>query len=380
MADDIRLYNIRAQDLMSASVEQRRRVAPSNHRSMRTVVAAWPKIDLHRHLEGSLRLSTLAEIAQEHGVDLPSWDLEELRPYVQVVDDSPDFHAFLSKFRLLRRFYSTREAVMRVAYEAIADAAADNVKYLELRFNPVALAKVQGFSFEEVAEWVILATDNAQQDFDIQVRLIAQIGRDESPAVARQIAEVAAAYQDQGFVGIDLAGDEVNFSAARFADAFRWAKAQGLNVTIHAAEAGPASNIREAIDLLGADRIGHGVRAMEDLSVMDLLIQRRVTLEMCPTSNLQTGVISRLGQHPLWAYQQVGIPVTINTDDPSISNTTLTDEYLVALRGIGMPLRAIQRMILAAAEAAFLPEIERRRLVEWFRQALPPLGAGTLLK
>jgi adenosine deaminase len=364
---------------MNTPTSQSPTVASENRPSMRAVLAAWPKIDLHRHLEGSLRLSTLAEIAREHGVDLPRWDLEQLRPYVQVVDDSPDFQSFLSKFRLLRRFYSTREAVMRIAYEAVVDAAVDNIKYLELRFNPVALAKVQGFSYEEVAEWVISAVNSAQHDHDIQVRLIAQIGRDESVAVAGQVAEVAAAFQDQGFVGIDLAGDEVNYPATRFAEVFQRVRAQGLHVTIHAAEAGPASNIRDAIEVLGAERIGHGVRAMEDLSVMDLLIKHNVTLEMCPTSNLQTGVISRLGQHPLWAYQQVGIRVTINTDDPSISNTTLTDEYLVALRGIGIPLRAIRQMILTAAEAAFLPKLERQRLVEWFRQAIPPLGTGLFL-
>jgi len=365
---------------MITSGDQTPTANSTNQRNIRDVLAAWPKIDLHRHLEGSLRLSTLAEIAQEHGVDLPSWDLEKLRPYVQVVNDTPDFQRFISKFRLLRRFYSTREAVMRVAYEAIADAAADNIKYLELRFNPVALAKVQGFSYEEVAEWVISAANSAQKDYDIQARLIAQVGRDESINVARQVAEVAAAFQDQGFVGIDLAGDEISYSAARFADVFQWAKAQGLNVTVHAAEAGRATNVREAILLLGADRVGHGVRVMEDLSVMDLVIKHGITLEMCPTSNLQTGAISSLSQHPLWAYQQVGIRVTINTDDPSISSTTLTDEYMVALRGIGIPLRALRQMILTAAQAAFLPEPERQRLVDWFHHALPPLGAGTLLK
>lgn len=354
---------------------------PNNLRTARTVLASWPKIDLHRHLEGSLRLSTLAEIAREHGVDLPSWDLEALRPYVQIIDDDTrDFQSFLSKFKLLRRFYSTREAVMRVAYEAVADAAADNVKYLELRFNPVALAKVQGFSYDEVAEWVISAVDDAQNDHDIQVRLIAQIGRDESLGVAWQVAEVAAAFQDQGFVGIDLAGDEINYSAVPFSEIFKWAKAQGLHVTIHAAEAGDVSNIREAIEELGAERIGHGVRAREDLSVIDLLIRHNVTLEMCPTSNFQTGVISRLSQHPLWAYQKVGIRVTINTDDPSISSTTLTDEYLVASGVIGIPLRAIRQMVLTAAEAAFLPRAERQRLVEWFQQALPPLSTGIFTK
>jgi len=353
----------------------------NNQRTVRAVLAGWPKIDLHRHLEGSLRLSTLAEIAREHGVDLPSWDLEVLRPYVQIIDDDTrDFQSFLSKFKLLRRFYSTREAVMRVAYEAVADAAADNVKYLELRFNPVALAKVQGFSYDEVAEWVISSVDDAQNDHDIQVRLIAQIGRDESLGVAWQVAEVAAAFQDQGFVGIDLAGDEINYSAVPFSGIFKWAKAQGLHVTIHAAEAGDANNIREAIEELGAERIGHGVRAREDLSVIDLLIRHNVTLEMCPTSNFQTGVISGLSQHPLWAYQQVGIRVTINTDDPSISSTTLTDEYLVASGVIGIPLRAIRQMVLTAAEAAFLPNAERQRLVEWFQQALPPLSTGIFTK
>jgi adenosine deaminase len=365
---------------MSTLTDQTPTANSTNQRGIRDVVAAWPKIDLHRHLEGSLRLSTLAEIAKEHGVDLPRWNLEAIRPYVQVVDEDPDFQGFLSKFKLLRRFYSTREAVMRIAYEAVADAATDNIKYLELRFNPVALAKVQGFGYEEVAEWVVSATNDAQQDYDIQTRLIAQIGRDERIDVAQQVAEVAAAFQDQGLVGIDLAGDEIGFSAARFAGVFQWAKAQGLYVTVHAAEAGHASNIREAVELLGADRIGHGVRAMEDLSVMDLIIRHNITLEMCPTSNLQTGVISSLGQHPLWAYQQVGIRVTINTDDPSISSTTLTDEYMVALRGIGIPLRGIRHMVLTAAQAAFLPDPERQRLVDWFHQALPPLSAGTLVK
>jgi adenosine deaminase len=344
--------------------------------SLRDVLAGWPKIDLHRHLEGSLRLSTLAEIAREHGVDLPSWDIEKLRPYVQVVDDPPGFHSFLSKFRLLRRFYSTYEAVMRVAYEAVADAASDNIKYLELRFNPVALSKVQGFDIADVAEWVIAGTELAQHDYDIQVRLIAQIGRDESLEVAWQVAQLAAAFQARNFVAIDLAGDEINYPAERFAPVFQWAKGQGLHITIHAAEAGQASNVREAIQLLGADRIGHGVRAMEDPAVVDALIKTQVPLEMCPTSNLHTGVISNLARHPLPTYQQLGIRVTINTDDPSISNTTLTDEYLVAVRGIGIPPHAIQHMILTAAQVAFLPAGERETLVERFRQALALASTG----
>ncbi len=337
-------------------------------RNLRGIIFNMPKIDLHRHLEGSLRLSTLSEIAHQHGVDLPSWSPEELRPFVQVVDDTPDFHGFLAKFKLLRRFYSSREAVMRVAYEAVADAAEDNIRYLELRFNPVALALNQGFSFEEVADWVIQATQQAQVDYPIQVRLIVQIGRHE-PQYAHHLAEIAAANRARGMVGIDLAGDEVNYPSSKFTEVFHWAKKQGLHITVHAAEAGPASHIREAIEKLGAERIGHGVRAREDLAIMDLLKKHQITLEMCPTSNLQTGIIPRLHNHPLFAFYQIGIPVTINTDDPSICNTTLTDEFEVAINGANVPFRVLPQMVLNAAQAAFLPKPEKARLIEWFEKA-----------
>lgn len=336
-------------------------------RDLRTVLFNLPKIDLHRHLEGSLRLSTLAEIAQEHAVDLPTWSLEELRPLVQVVDGDPyDFQGFLNKFKLLRRFYSSREAVLRVASEAIADAAADNVRYLELRFNPVALGHNQGFSFEDVTDWVIEATNEAQRKHGIQVRLIVQIGRHE-PQYAHKLAEIAVSRQQQGIVALDLAGDEITYSAAKFSKVFQWAKSQGLHITVHAAEAGPPTNIVEAIRDLGAERIGHGVQARRNDKIIELLRSERVTLEMCPTSNLQTGLIPRFSQHPLFAFHQLGIPVTINTDDPSISNTTLTDEFLVANRGIGVPFRELRQMTLNAAEAAFLPDPDKKVLCDWFK-------------
>jgi adenosine deaminase len=331
---------------------------------------ALPKIDLHRHLEGSLRLETLAEIAHQHGIDLPRWDIEELRPYVQIVDDQPDFHSFLAKFALLRRFYSSREAVERVAYEAVADAAADNVKYLELRFNPVALAHAQGFSYSEVADWTCSAVKRAENEHEIKARLIVQIGREESVETAWQLAEVAIAHKDQGVVGLDLAGDELHCPASPFAQVFQDARAAGLHVTIHAGEAGSAWNVREAVELMGADRIGHGVKSAADLGVIDLLKSRGTALEMCPTSNIQTGVVKILGHHPLRPFHQIGLKVTINTDDPSISNTTLTTEYLIAITGIEMRLQDIRQTIQNSAEASFLPPEERAELVEWFRQAL----------
>jgi adenosine deaminase len=340
-------------------------------KSLRDTLQNLPKVDLHRHLEGSLRLSTLAEIAREHGVDLPSYDIEALRPYVQVtIDEQPDFHAFLEKFSFLARFYPKPECIDRIAYEAVADAAQDNIEYLELRFNPVTLALSQGFCLEEVVERVISAVKKAEQDFDIMVRLLTTIRRDYDQDTASRVVDMAIHYADQSIVGLDLAGDEVHYSAQPFAELFNKAKEAGLGITVHAGEATGAESVRIAIELLGADRIGHGVRASEDLAVMDLVRERGITLEVCPTSNIQTAAVKAITKHPLRAFFQIGLPVTINTDDPSVSNTTLTDEYMVAVRDIGVTVPEIKQMILTGVRAAFLPQSEKERLEAFFTEAL----------
>lgn len=338
--------------------------------SLRVQLHALPKVDLHRHLEGSLRLRTLAEIAQEHGIDLPSYDIEYLRRFATVASDMQDFHLFLEKFTFLRRFYPTQAAVERVAYEAVADAAADNVKYLELRFNPVAQAREQGFSLDQVTTWVCGAVARAQRDCGVRTNLILQIGRDESTDTASQIADIALAHRDDGVVGVDLAGDEVRYPARPFAEVFQRVRREGLGVTVHAGEAGGAENVREAIELLGTQRIGHGVRAVENSDILQLIRRRGVTLEVCPTSNLQTGVVLNFWQHPLPDLLALNARVTVNTDDPSVSDTTLTDEYMTAMLAMGVKLEQIKRMIITAVEGSFQPPEERKRLATWFRKEL----------
>jgi adenosine deaminase len=338
------------------------RAIPRSTIELRQLLHALPKVDLHRHLEGSLRLETLAEIAQEHGIDLPGYNLDELRPYVQFTNEEPDFHRFLEKFKLLRRFYTTREAVKRVAYEAVIDAAADNVKYLELRFNPASLAHTQSFHLPEVAEWVIEAVNQAKADTGIEVRLLCTAVRHDSYDLARQVIEVAIQYRDHGIVGVDLAGDEVHFPAAPFAPLFRRAADHGLGITIHAGEAAGANNVREAIEVLRAQRIGHGIRTIEDSNVVQLVRQRNVALEVCPTSNLQTGAVDNFGLHPLRDLYVLGVNVTLNTDDPSVSDITLTDEYMVAIMGLGVQLRDLRQYLRNAIEAAFLPVHEKQEL------------------
>lgn len=337
---------------------------------IRSQLSALPKIDLHRHLEGSLRLQTLAEIAHEHNIDLPGRAIEDLRPLVTVGGEEPDFHRFLEKFRVLRRFYPTREAVERMAYEAVADAADDNVKYLELRFNPVALARAQGFPLEAVTRWVCRAVERAEGDHDIRTNLIVQIGRDETVETAHELVQVALAHRDEGIVGLDLAGDEERFPASPFRDVFRQARREGIHTTVHAGEVGKPANIKEAIQDLEAERIGHGVRCIEDPQIIALIRERDVALEVCPTSNVQTGAVHDFWRHPLPDLLARGLRISINTDDPSISDTTLTDEYWVAMSAMRITLEEIKHTIVTAAEASFQPREDRERLVAWFRREL----------
>ncbi len=338
-----------------------------------TTLAALPKIELHRHLEGSLRLTTLLEVAREFKLDLPTHDLDALRAYVQITDEGGDFRTFLSKFGYLRKFYQSREVIQRFAYEAVADAAADNVRYLELRFTPMALARVQNFPLEEVTDWVIEAVDEAQRAFPIKVKLIVSLNRHEDVSIGQRATRIAIENMSRGVVGLDLAGDEANYSAEPFARLFHQARDAGLGITIHAGEWAVCENVRYAVEKLGAARIGHGVRVVEDSEILKLARERRATFEVCVTSNVQSGVVQRFVDHPVRTMFDMGLQVTLNTDDPSVSDITLTDEINIVAASLGFEMADLKKMTLCAAEASFLPEDEKRKLVEEFKAELAKL-------
>lgn len=340
-------------------------------------IRALPKVELHRHLEGAVRLQTLIEIALEYGIEMPEYDVETLRPFVQMMPDEPrNWQHFLSKFMTLRQFYRSPDVIRRVTREAIADAAADNVRYLELRFTPRALSNVINCSYHDVVSWVCQTAAQAARDVDIEVRLILSMNRHESVAIGDEVLSAAIDHSDQGVVAVDLAGDEQTFSARPFRPLFERALHAGLGITIHAGEWGGAENVRDAIEHLGASRVGHGVRLLEDSTLLPLLIEREVVLEICPTSNVQSGVVADFSAHPLPQLLRQQVRTTINTDDPLVSNITLSDEIERVVTHMDLSLDEVKQLTLVAAQAAFLPESERMALVArfeaWFSNDTAP--------
>ena len=331
---------------------------------------ALPKVELHRHLEGSLRLTTMLDIARAHGLTVPAGVLS-LSGMVQVQDEDPlTFNNFLEKFKTLRLFYRSPEVIDRVTREAVEDAAKDNIRYLELRFTPVALSRAEGFPLHDVMDWVLGSSQVAAREFGIKVGLISSVNRHESPELAEQVAWLAAQYVGKGLVGLDLAGNEAEFSALPFEGIFKEARQSGLRITIHAGEWGGAANVREAIEVFGAERIGHGVRVLEDDDVTALAVERKTAFEVCITSNYQSGVVPNLGGHPLASMLNEGLNATINTDDPSVSRITLSGEYHVACDELGIPLDVLKQCILAAGQVAFQPDAERSKLVSDLKKEL----------
>jgi len=329
-----------------------------------------PKIELHRHLEGSLRLATMLDIARAHDITIPI-NITHLGHLVQVQNGEPStYQNFLAKFTTLRMFYRSPEAIHRVTSEAIEDAAKDNVRYLELRFTPVALSRAERFPLDEIMDWVCESAQQAAGKFGVMVRLLASVNRHEGTDLAEQVAWLAAGRFEKGLVGLDLAGNEAEFPVQPFTGIFHEARQAGLHITVHAGEWAGAASVRSALEDLNAERIGHGVHILEDQAVVSLARERGTTFEVCVTSNYQSGVISSLESHPALKMLESGLNVILATDDPSISQITLGDEYRLACENLGMTRQTLKERILAAAGAAFLPEAEKKRLVANLKKEL----------
>ena len=330
----------------------------------------YPLVELHRHLDGNVRIETVLDLARRHGLELPAWTVEELRPYVQITEREPSLMDFIAKFELLRRVTADYDAVRRIVRENLEDAAREQIDYIELRFSPYFMGEEHGLDTFGVVEAACDALEEARGSVPVKAKLIGIISRHYGPEIGR--IELAAAIhgRDRGMVGLDLAGDEANFPGELFVRHFQEAREAGLRTIAHAGEAAGAASVRQAVLELKAERIGHGIRAIEDPAVLDLLAERRVSLEVCPTSNLQTSTVPDYRSHPLPALLRRGLAVTLNTDDPGISGIDLAHEYRVAAEELGLSAGELRRMQENAVEAAFLTGEERAELLYVYTSSL----------
>jgi adenosine deaminase len=333
-----------------------------------------PKTDLHVHLDGSLRLETILELAREQGVELPAMDPDGLAKAMHVGENTGSLVKYLEAFGVTLRVLQRAGALRRAAYELAEDAAGENVRYMEVRYAPM-LHTQEGMKLTEVVETVLAGLADAERDHGIHSRLILCGIRNISPESSLAMAELVVAYKGRGVVGFDLAGAEDDHPARAHQEAFNLVRRNNINVTIHAGEAyGPAS-IAQAIHDCGAHRIGHGCRLREDGDLLRYVVDHRVSLECCPSSNLQTGAVASLDTHPMRLYYDLGARVTINTDNRLITDTTVTQELLVLHEQLGFTFEDLARVLLNGVKSAFLPFHERKRLLESFMRELESIRA-----
>jgi len=320
-----------------------------------------PKAELHCHLDGSVRASTLIELGREYGVPMPAATPEALAHHMYV-RDARHLEDYLTRFDVTLSVMQTAPSLERITYELAEDAAFDGVRYIEVRYAPV-LNVAKGLSLGEAVEAPLRGLDRARRDHGIAGRLIVCGLRHLSPDVSLELARLAVAYQGRGVVGFDLAGGEAGHPASLHKTAFHHARAHGMFCTCHAGEGAGTDSIREAVHVCGAQRIGHGTRLFEDDALVDELGERGVAIECCLTSNVQTRVTETYDVHPIKAYFARGLKVTLNTDNRLMSGTTLTDEYVIAAHALHFSFDELCRIARHSFESAFLPDDERRALL-----------------
>lgn len=321
-----------------------------------------PLLDLHRHLDGNVRASTILELGRQFNMALPASDIEGLRPHVQVIDNAPNLMAFLEKLDWGVKVLGDYDACRRIAVENVADAVAQGIDYTELRFSPYYMAQSHNLHPEGVVEAVVDGVKSAAAEQDIQVNLIGILSRTYGVDKCQYELDALLAHRND-LVAVDLAGDEFNFPGELFVEHFKQVRDAYLGVTVHAGEARDAQSVWQAIQELGATRIGHGVKAIEDPQLMDYLRDNRIGIESCLTSNILTSTVAELHNHPLKQFLQHGVLATINTDDPAVQGIELDNEYNHAAAIAGLDNNLIHQAQANAVEIAFLSDSEKAALL-----------------
>jgi adenosine deaminase len=321
-----------------------------------------PKTDLHVHLDGSLRLSTILDLASKDGIELPASDADGLARAMHLGENTGSLVEYLKAFDVTLKVMQTEESLERIAYELVEDAAKENVRYMEVRYSPMLHTR-KGLRLTQVVEAVLEGLDRGGQEFGVLANIIICGIRNISPESSYEMAQLAVAYKNRGVVAFDLAGAEYDHPAKHHLESFQLVRDNNINVTIHAGEAYGPQSIHQAIHDCGAHRIGHGCRLREDGGLLHYVNDHRIALECCPSSNVQTGAVRDLASHPLKLYHNLGLRVTVNTDNRLITDTTVSRELWLCHTQMGLTMQDIKRIITNGFKSAFLPFHQKQSML-----------------
>ncbi|NKF52556.1 adenosine deaminase [Shewanella sp. WXL01] len=325
-----------------------------------------PLVDLHRHLDGNVRVNTIWELGHKHGIELPAQSLETLAPFVQIQGKENNLVNFLKKLDWMVAVLADLDAVKRVAYENVEDAAVSGLDYTELRFSPYYMAMNHKLPIEGVVEAVIDGVQAGLKQFDVEVNLIGIMSRSFGQQACQQELDGLLAHKEK-LVAMDLAGDELGFPGELFTDHFKQVRDAGLAITAHAGEAAGAESMWQAIQDLGATRIGHGVNAIHDPKLMEYLAANNIGIESCPTSNLHTSTVADYDSHPLTKFMDAGVCIGLNTDDPGVSAIDIGHEYRVVKSEMGLTDEQLAQLQRNGVEMAFMSAASKQALYDKVR-------------
>lgn len=323
-----------------------------------------PKIELHCHLDGSVRPETIIDIAKIEGINIPSYDIETVREMMIAPLDCTSLLEYLKKFDLPIKIMQSKESLRRISFELLEDAAQENTKYIEIRFAPLHHIR-EGLTVEEVIESVLRGIRDAEVMYDIKGNLILSCMRNMPVDTVYEVIEKGKKYLGKGVVAIDLCANEDKGFSKRFIEPIAYASKLGFRVTIHAGETGIGKNVLEAVKLLGAERIGHGVFIKDCVEAYDIVKSEGVTLEMCPTSNIQTKAVTSFSEHPIYDFHKDGIKVTVNTDNRTVSDTNLSNEYDVLIEEFKINYEDYKKMYYNSVDASFADLTTKERLMKY---------------
>lgn len=332
-----------------------------------------PKIELHCHLDGSVRPETMYELLTQQGENIGIKSIQEFERLVRVEEECESLNEYLKKFSYPLKVMQSKENIERISYELLEDLSKENVKYVEIRFAPF-LHMNKDLTFDEVVESVLRGMNRARKDFNILSNAILICMRHDSLDKSIKVVEYGEKYLGKGVVAVDLAGNEQDFPPEIHREAFQLAYEKGYKITIHGGETGIVENIPKSIELLHATRIGHGIAAIKDPRVMELLKEKNIFLEMCPTSNLQTKAVDSIENYPIKTYLKEGIGVTVNTDNTTVSNTSLYKEYMLLIDKLDFTIEEILKLIDNGVEAAYISKEEKVALRKIIKDELIRIG------